>query len=68
MAKPYYRDSRIRAKLVRFRLTILPGHLENRLLARLKTLVAWCPTPSHSRALPDVVERMGNNSENEGDV
>lgn len=38
----YFSDSRIRSKLLRFNLRILPGRLERRVTARLSLLREWC--------------------------
>ena len=43
MDEPYYRDSRIRAKLYQWHFSVLPGHLENRVLSRLRTVKQNCP-------------------------
>ena len=43
LAERYFRDSRIRAKLFGWRFDILPGHLETRVMNRIRTVKENCP-------------------------
>ena len=43
IAAPYYRDTRVRSKLYQWKLSILPGHLENRVMSRMRTIKQHCP-------------------------
>ena len=43
VAEPYFRDSRIRAKCLIWKFTILPGHLERRVNRALHAISANCP-------------------------